>query len=415
MDMIKKIALTASTMLFVLTQIFSFYVIFTSRQEKIDLIKKQQEKIFTQGCSDVMYSLQKMNYADSMQDYVMTYCFRDNMPEGSALYKGDKVLYNSTSYDFDSSQVDFDKDLYPFSMSQEKIGDTHLLVLYTEQKINNISQKEKYIFFYIQDITFIYREGWKLAIQEIIICILASLVMALLLIVLIKKITKPLQATNEAQRQLIGSMSHELKTPLTAIKGYSETLLSVKLSQEQEEKALEYINRESGRLSRLSEKMMELTRLYEPECRIALEKVSVETLFATVKESVSHRLQEKNMILQMEGEFQDRNKMLDSDLMTSFLINLVNNSIMASEPESTIYLGADEHSLWVRDEGCGIPSEEIDKVRKAFYRVDKSRSRKSGNMGLGLALCEQIAAVHHGIMVIESEVGTGTKISWTEK
>lgn len=415
MDMIKKIALTASTMLFVLTQIFSFYVIFTSRQEKIDLIKKQQEKIFTQGCSDVMYSLQKMNYADSMQDYVMTYCFRDNMPEGSALYKGDKVLYNSTSYDFDSSQVDFDKDLYPFSMSQEKIGDTHLLVLYTEQKINNISQKEKYIFFYIQDITFIYREGWKLAIQEIIICILASLVMALLLIVLIKKITKPLQATNEAQRQLIGSMSHELKTPLTAIKGYSETLLSVKLSQEQEEKALEYINRESGRLSRLSEKMMELTRLYEPECRIALKKVSVETLFATVKESVSHRLQEKNMILQMEGEFQDRNKMLDSDLMTSFLINLVNNSIMASEPESTIYLGADEHSLWVRDEGCGIPSEEMDKVRKAFYRVDKSRSRKSGNMGLGLALCEQIAAVHHGIMVIESEVGTGTKISWTEK
>ena len=210
-------------------------------------------------------------------------------------------------------------------------------------------------------------------------------------------------------------MSHELKTPLTAIKGYSETLLSVKLSQEQEEKALEYINRESGRLSRLSEKMMELTRLYEPECRIALKKVSVETLFATVKESVSHRLQEKNMILQMEGEFQDRNKMLDSDLMTSFLINLVNNSIMASEPESTIYLGADEHSLWVRDEGCGIPSEEMDKVRKAFYRVDKSRSRKSGNMGLGLALCEQIAAVHHGIMVIESEVGTGTKISWTEK
>ncbi len=415
MDMIKKIALTASTMLFVLTQIFSFYVIFTSRQEKIGLIKKQQEKIFTQGCSDVMYSLQKMNYADSMQDYVMTYCFRDNMPEGSALYKGDKVLYNSTSYDFDSSQVDFDKDLYPFSMSQEKIGDTHLLVLYTEQKINNISQKEKYIFFYIQDITFIYREGWKLAIQEIIICILASLVMALLLIVLIKKITKPLQATNEAQRQLIGSMSHELKTPLTAIKGYSETLLSVKLSQEQEEKALEYINRESGRLSRLSEKMMELTWLYEPECRIALEKVSVETLFAMVKESVSHRLQEKNMILQMEGEFQDRNKMLDSDLMTSFLINLVNNSIMASEPESTIYLGADEHSLWVRDEGCGIPSEEMDKVRKAFYRVDKSRSRKSGNMGLGLALCEQIAAVHHGIMVIESEVGTGTKISWTEK
>ena len=77
---------------------------------------------------------------------------------------------------------------------------------------------------------------------------------------------------------------------------------------------------------------------------------------------------------------------------------------------SRIFMGADEHSLWVRDEGSGIPPEEVDKVRKAFYRVDKSRSRKSGNMGLGLALCEQIAVVHHGKMEIESKVGKGTKI-----
>ena len=67
--------------------------------------------------------------------------------------------------------------------------------------------------------------------------------------------------------------------------------------------------------------------------------------------------------------------------------------------------------MWVRDQGCGIPPQEVDKVRQAFYRVDKSRSRKSGNMGLGLALCEQIAAVHHGRMEIESEMGKGTKIS----
>ena len=88
---------------------------------------------------------------------------------------------------------------------------------------------------------------------------------------------------------------------------------------------------------------------------------------------------------------------------------------MASEPGSTVYLGASEHSLWVRDEGCGIPFQEVEKVRKAFYRVDKSRSRKSGNMGLGLALCEQIATVHHGVMEIKSELGTGTKISWVDK
>ncbi len=195
------------------------------------------------------------------------------------------------------------------------------------------------------------------------------------------------------------------------MKGYSETLLQVKLSQEQQEKALDYIHRESGRLSRLTEKMMELTKLYEPECKISLQSISVEVLFETVAESVQHKLEEKELILLWEGEYRDKKMEIDQDLMTSFLINLINNSVMASKPGNHIYLGADHHSLWVRDQGCGIPPQEVDKVRRAFYRVDKSRSRKNGNMGLGLALCEQIAAVHHGVMQIESEVGEGTKIS----
>ena len=102
---------------------------------------------------------------------------------------------------------------------------------------------------------------------------------------------------------------------------------------------------------------------------------------------------------------------MDVDLMASFCINLINNSILASEPGSVIYLGADKESRWVRDMGAGIPPKEVEKVRKAFYRVDKSRSTKSGNMGLGLALCDQIAAVHHDRMQIESKLGEGTKVS----
>lgn len=416
MNMIKKIALTASTMLFVLAQIFSFYVILTGRQEKIELIESWGKKIFSRSISDFSSEFYKVNYGETMQDHVVTYCFRENMPEGSALYKSKKELYNTTPYDFDVDKVNFDEKVFEFVCREEKLDDTYLLVFASEWGLGKSeAKKENYLFFYVEDISYIYRESWTLAIQEILISAVASLGMALLLVVLIKKITRPLQAVNETQRQLIGSMSHELKTPLTAIKGYSETLLNVKLSREQEEKALDYINRESKRLSRLSEKMMELTRLYEPECRITLRKISVDTLFTATEENVKHRLEEKNINLVREGTYLGQEKELDADLMTSFLINLINNSVMASEPGSTIYLGADEQSLWVRDEGCGIPPQEVDKVRKAFYRVDKSRSRKSGNMGLGLALCEQIAAVHHGRMVIESQVGKGTKISWTEE
>ncbi len=411
MDMIKKIALTASTMLFVLAQVFSFYVISVSQREKIALQKALEEKVFSRAISDVSKDLQKVKYGETMQEHIMTYCFRKNMPESSALYRGGKELYNNSSFVFDTNRAEIKREV-PFMCKQEKIDGSHLLVFYEEEgTYSNEGKDEPFLCFYVVDISHIYKESFRLAIREILISILASFVMAVLLIFLIKKITRPLEAANEAQRQLIGSMSHELKTPLTAIRGYSETLLHVSLTREQEEKSLNYINRESGRLSRLSEKMMGLTRLYEPECCVTLQEISLETLFESVRENVTHRLKESGITLVVENGYQGRTMHLDFDLMTSFLINLINNSIMASEPGSHIYMGAGEHSLWVRDEGCGISPEEVDKVRKAFYRVDKSRSRKSGNMGLGLALCEQIATVHHGRMEIESEVGRGTRVS----
>jgi len=391
MDMIKKIAITASTMLFVLAQIFSFYVIMVSQQEKIEILKEQQERVFSRGILDISKELNEVEYGNSIQDHIMTYCFRKNMPENSALYKDGKELHNSSPFSFDTSQVKIERGT-PLLYQQEKLNGSYLLIFCLEEKKeNDVGERYSYLYFYVVDITYIYKESLVLAIREILISMLASIVMALLLVFLIKKITKPLEETNEAQRQLIGSMSHELKTPLTAMKGYSETLLSVKLTHEQEE--------------------MELTKMYEPECRIALQEISLETLFEGVPQNVSHRMSENGMTFLVEDGYQGRTMQFDLDLMTSFLINLINNSITASEPGSRIYMGAGERSLWVRDEGCGIPQNEIGKIRKAFYRVDKSRSRKSGNMGLGLALCEQIAAVHHGRMEIESEVGNGTKIS----
>ncbi len=413
MDMIKKIALTASTLLFVLAQAFSFYVIFTSQQEKIDLMKEKEYRIFEKAVSDYNRKLSNLELKENISDHALVYFFRNTMPENSALYKGTKELFNNSPYEFDIGNIKKGSGDYYWNCQMETVNGRHLLIFY-HGDINGTYEVplDGYYLFYEVDLTSIYEKSWELVKKELLLSVAASFGMALLLVFLIKKITKPLQAINEAQRQLIGSMSHELKTPLTAIKGYSETLLGVKLSKEQEEKALGYIHQESGRLSRLSEKMMELTKLYEPECKVELQEFPVEKLFGAVEDSVRHRLTETGIALVREGDYQGKRKCLDADLMTSFLINLINNSIMASGAGSHIYLGADSHSLWVRDEGCGIPPEEVDKVRKAFYRVDKSRSRKSGNMGLGLALCEQIAAVHHGHMEIESKVGEGTKISF---
>ncbi len=415
MDMIKKIACTASVLLFVVAQAFSFYLIYVSHQEKTSLVMEKEAQIFFRRYREFSEKLNKVHTKGTLGDQAVTYFFRECMMEGSALYKDGEELCNTSAYSFDASRLTVDeleRGPSPCFLKQEAVDGKQALIFWEPYSLKNPDGTfQDYLLLYMLDITYLYEASKELAIKEILISLLLSFAMALLLVALIQRITRPLQATNETQRQLIGSMSHELKTPLTAIKGYSETLLSVRLSEEQAQKALGYINRESGRLSRLTEKMMELTRLYEPECRITLKRVPFETLFEDVEESVRHKLEETGIRLQREGSYQGRSREMDVDLMASFCINLINNSILASEPGSVIYLGADKESLWVRDMGAGIPPKEVEKVRKAFYRVDKSRSTKSGNMGLGLALCDQIAAVHHGRMQIESKLGEGTKVS----
>lgn len=405
MDMIKKIAVTASIMLFVLAQIFSLYVIQVSRTEKLNLLKDKEAQILQKNIRNFEKDMQNINYKDSIDDYLITWFFQKNMPENSALYKGKQELCNKSSYDFDAGKLKGELNV-PSFLSQHVNG-KYLLVIHETIQIGT----QNYTVCYLLDATFIYKSSQALLIREILVSLFLSGITLFVLVFLIRRITKPLQAANEAQLLLIGSMSHELKTPLTAICGYSETLLDVKLSDEQRKKSLEYIHSESGRLSRLSEKMMELTKLYEPDCVITFTPVCVKELFDAAEKSVRSRLEEKKLQLVREGTCRDIKMDLDYDLMVSFLINLLNNSIMASKPGGRIFLGAGKNEIWVRDEGCGIPKKELYKVCQAFYRVDKSRSRKSGNMGLGLALCEQIAKAHNAKLRIESEEGKGTKIS----
>ena len=101
---------------------------------------------------------------------------------------------------------------------------------------------------------------------------------------------------------------------------------------------------------------------------------------------------------------------MDVDLMESLLVNLLDNAIKASEEGSVIELHGEKGCIWVQDHGKGIPKEEIPKITEAFYMVDKSRSRKAGGIGMGLALCQKIAEIHGARLLIESTVGVGTRI-----
>lgn len=218
-----------------------------------------------------------------------------------------------------------------------------------------------------------------------------------------------LSRANQSQLELIGSLAHELKTPLTAIIGYAETLLTVRLSEETRNEALLCIRDEGRRLSRLQTKMMELVELYgEDGEAVKLQKVRAADLLERLRDLTAHQLSRRQLRLETVCTPSELVFDLDGDLVMSLLVNLVDNACKASDEGDVIIVTADRDGFAVRDHGRGIPASEISRVTEAFYMVDKSRTRRAGGIGLGLALCSRIAKLHGASLVIESEEGVGT-------
>ncbi len=216
-----------------------------------------------------------------------------------------------------------------------------------------------------------------------------------------------LSQVSEQRRQMLGSLTHELKTPMTSIIGYSDTLLHVNVRKEQQQRALWHIKEECSRLERLSSKLMNLMGLYENDS-VSMEEISMEELFAHVAQMEKYHLEQMGMRLDYRcsmGKIR-----MDRDLMESLLINLIDNGAKASKAGDEIFLEGQGNRITVRDKGCGIPEDEIGRVTEAFYMVDKARSRKAGGCGLGLALCVMIARLHGAELEIHSKVGEGTKV-----
>lgn len=221
-----------------------------------------------------------------------------------------------------------------------------------------------------------------------------------------------LEETARRREMLLGALTHEMKTPMTAIIGFSGSLLSMPLTEEGRLEAAHEINEAAKRTERLSQKMMQLISMQENpmvlkkaiDAKELLEKVCA-TLMPAAKEK-QIKLQTKLQTDILTG---------DPDLLFSLLTNFTDNAIKASPENTVICLTADTsnglQTVSVIDQGSGIPADQIALVTEPFYRVDKARSRKLGGAGLGLSLCQMIAQAHGGRLDIQSEVGKGTTIS----
>ncbi|MBQ9141540.1 MAG: HAMP domain-containing histidine kinase [Lachnospiraceae bacterium] len=212
------------------------------------------------------------------------------------------------------------------------------------------------------------------------------------------------------QEEFTGAFAHELKTPLTSIIGYSELLMSIQLSEEARMMAAGYIYQDGKRLERLAYKMMELARVDKQD--IPFQKVAVKTLLNAVTATTRPMLMAKK--IELETHCQDTYLWGDKDLMLSLLLNLVDNSRKACKEGGIISIMGKKvkqgYLLEVKDNGRGMPGHELPHVAEAFYMVDKSRARKEGGAGLGMALCAKIVMLHEAKWQIKSEEGKGTTI-----
>lgn len=220
-----------------------------------------------------------------------------------------------------------------------------------------------------------------------------------------------LTALGEERTRLLGSLAHEMKTPMSAIIASADLLLTVRVGECERERALSYILDEAKRLARLSQKMMELTGLYvQGGQAVVLEQTRVSALLADAARAMEAALTDKGLRLRVDCRPADLEKRMDADLARSLLQNLLDNACKASDG-GEIAVSADARGMYVRDFGRGIPPEELFRVTEAFYRVDRSRAQRTGGLGLGLALCAQIAKLHGWALEIESEPGAGTTVS----
>ncbi|MFQ9197398.1 MAG: sensor histidine kinase [[Clostridium] leptum] len=226
----------------------------------------------------------------------------------------------------------------------------------------------------------------------------------------VKQKVEKLEDIASERKVFIDNMTHEMKTPLTSIIGFSDLLRSARLDDETVHDYAESIYKEGKYLKSISSKLMDLILLRQkPE----MTEIDVPRLVEEIDESVRPIASSRQVAFSAASV--EAKLVCDRELIKSLLYNLIDNAVKASQPGTCVTLNAyftqdGVMEFSVADQGSGIPKEELDKIFERFYRVDKARSRKYGGAGLGLALCMEIAHAHAATLEIESEVGRGTVI-----
>jgi two-component system phosphate regulon sensor histidine kinase PhoR len=226
-----------------------------------------------------------------------------------------------------------------------------------------------------------------------------------------------LRRLENMRRDFVANVSHEIKTPLTAIKGFVETLQQGKVDKaEENDRFLRIIQKHVDRLNSIIEDLMALSRIEQEDEQktINFQHSKIEAVFQAAIQLCRPKAEEKGIRIDLEFE-EDTAAIFDPTLIEQAVVNLLDNALKYSEPQSTILLKSHQQNsdliISVQDYGIGIAQKHLPRLFERFYRVDKARSRNMGGTGLGLAIVKHIAQAHDGHVAVESKLGEGSRFS----
>lgn len=213
--------------------------------------------------------------------------------------------------------------------------------------------------------------------------------------------------------ELLANISHELRTPISYLKGYSQLLRNYQYQNKEELESYSLIiEKESDRLAKLIQDLFELSKMEEGRTRLYLQSVDIEDLLEDLIRKVKVKAVEKNIVLKVDIEEELPSIISDGSRIEQILLNLLENALAYTE-KGTIMVQATHRKanifITIKDTGMGIPQEDLPFIFDRFHRVEKSRSRQMGGTGLGLAIVYEMVKLLKGNITVESENGVGTE------
>ena len=454
MKLWQKTSLICIAVLLVIVTACSAVLLIHSKNSILELTysrARDRQKSLASSFSEMAGYYIAGNDSRTGENSLVNYCFSRFADSSSVLMRGDETLYSGVSVD-PRALLPLSEIEYGAQLTEREIEGRNVLIVGSLVMVRSTS----YAVYVVEDISTTYNSiatmAWTFAAVSLAGILLGAGSIALLM----RRSTRPLTAlaetarqiaggdysmradvntgdeigalagdfnlmaeaveariaelteTAERQRLFIGGVTHEFKTPLTALLLHARMLRRANMTEEERDNSLAHIESQCAWLERLVQTLLRLITL---ERDIERRPCEVDALFDRVRQNTQKSLADRGVTL--ITNFGGGTLNCNADLIQSLLINLVDNAAKAYNADAqnkTVTLSCYGNVLEVKDYGRGIPKESMERIFEPFYMVDKSRSKKAGGSGLGLALVKKIATAHDAELIIESSIEKGTTV-----